>query len=451
MTPRTIAILAFGLTLLAVDARAQTGVTIYQDGRVLERRVLPLAVPAGASIQRLPLGPLDPGSLFPLDSGVVITGAVYDGAQDEAAALRRAVGRKIGFLVRPASGPAETVSAEVLSVDPERFRLDDGTVLFQRPGIPVFPAEVIPPGPALALGIRSDRARQTLGLGYFSGGASWQAAYAVTLGSRSARISGQAVIGTGTLRADSAEVQLLAGNVGRAVRKEALAGAQARVQSFVAEQAAGEQRVGETHLYTVPGRMTLVPGTEVVAALFDPAVAPYERTYTVRGQIPYYGGLPQMGEETTEPVSVTYVIKRPAKSEFGDKPLPAGVARIYQPDASGRAQLVGEAAFDHTAAGQDLRLDAGTAFDLTARRLQTEYTTQREKLRTVATATYTVTIANAKDSTVTVDVLEQRAGEWSVVSSSVSAEKLSSTVTRFRVRVPARDERSITYRVRVVW
>ena len=38
---------------------------------------------------------------------------------------------------------------------------------------------------------------------------------------------------------------------------------------------------------------------------------------------------------------------------------------------------------------------------------------------------------------VTVVVQEERAGEWSVVSSSVPAEKVSSTVTRFRVRVPA--------------
>jgi hypothetical protein len=112
---------------------------------------------------------------------------------------------------------------------------------------------------------------------------------------------------------------------------------------------------------------------------------------------------------------------------------------------------VGESSFDHSAAGQDLRLDAGTAFDVTARRTQTEYTTERVKTRTIVTAGYSVSIANAKDSAVTVDVLEQRAGEWSVLSSSVSAEKLSSTVTRFRVRVPAKGETTLTYRVRVAW
>ena len=72
-------------------------------------------------------------------------------------------------------------------------------------------------------------------------------------------------------------------------------------------------------------------------------------------------------------------------------------------------------------------------------------------VRTVATADYRVTIANATDSTATVDVLEERGGEWSVLSSSVPAEKLSSTRTRFRAKVPARSEAAITYRVRIVW
>jgi hypothetical protein len=116
---------------------------------------------------------------------------------------------------------------------------------------------------------------------------------------------------------------------------------------------------------------------------------------------------------------------------------------------------VGEAAMDHTPAGQDVRLSAGTAFDLTARRLQTSYTTRRDSTRsgwrTVATADYRVTTRNATDSAVSVDIQEERAGEWAVVQSSVPADKVSSTITRFRVKVPPRGETVLTYRLRVVW
>jgi hypothetical protein len=132
------------------------------------------------------------------------------------------------------------------------------------------------------------------------------------------------------------------------------------------------------------------------------------------------------------------------------------VARIYRTDTTGALQLVGEAAVEHTAPGNDLRLKAGNAFDLTATRVQTSYTTRRDSTKargvhTVATADYRVTLKNATDTAVVIDVQEERAGEWSVVSSSVPPEKISSTITRFRVRVPARGEAILTYRIRVIW
>jgi hypothetical protein len=233
------------------------------------------------------------------------------------------------------------------------------------------------------------------------------------------------------------------------------------LRKAAAEQAAfadvaAEQRVGEYHLYTLPGRSTLLPGQTTSVALFAPVQVGYERSYVVHGQIPFWGILPQQGEEDTTPVEVTYVLERPREGDFGGRPLPGGVVRLYQADSAGQQQLVGEAAVQHTAAGEDLRLTAGTAFDFTARRVQTAYSTRRDStraggVRTVATADYRVTVANATDSAATVDVLEERGGEWSVVSSSVPAEKLSSTRTRFRVRVPARGEAAVTYRVRIVW
>jgi hypothetical protein len=151
------------------------------------------------------------------------------------------------------------------------------------------------------------------------------------------------------------------------------------------------------------------------------------------------------------PVEVSYQLARARKTEFGDRPLPGGVVRLYQPDDTNRLQLVGEASLGHTAPGAEVRLSAGQAFDLTAKRVQNTYTTAREKNRTVATADYTVTLGNATDAAVTIDVLEERGGEWSVLQSSVPAERLSSTRTRFRVAVPAKGEATLTYRVRVVW
>jgi hypothetical protein len=444
------------LGVLAAPLSAQTSVTIYNDGRVLVRREVAVAVPKGSSSHKVSLGPLDPASLFPLDSGVAITRASYDGATDEGSALRRSVGRRIVFRLPESK---DTLSAVVLGVDPLRLQLPDGRITFQPPGAAMYPAEVVVADPSAAIDLFSTRERKTLRLGYFTGGATWQASYQVTIGGRTARVAGLAVLESQGLRAEKADVQLLAGSVGQAQKApEPPRPMERRLEAAyaMADQAASEQRVGEFHLYTLPGKSTLLPGLTTSVALFEPADVPYERTYEVRGLVPYWGILPQEGEESEAPVEVSYTLKRPHKTEFGDRPLPGGVARIYQPDSAGRPQLVGEASMEHTPAGRDLRLAAGVAFDLTARRVQTGYVTRRDStaaqgVRTVATADYRVTVRNATDSATTVDVIEERAGEWSVVKSSVPAEKLSTVRTRFRVKVPARGEAEVTYRLRIVW
>jgi hypothetical protein len=441
-------------TTVAGPVLAQESLTIYGDGRVLHRRAFTLTVPAGLSEHRLALGLVDPSSLFSLDSTVTIVGSRFDAAVDEVNTLRRAVGRRITFWTGgTTNGVRDTVVAEVLGVDPERYRTADGRVVFNRPGVPLFPGDVVLAEPSLALTLQSRTTRPGFSLGYFSSGGGWQADYAVVVSGSTARITGNATITAGMLRSDSAQIQLVAGEVGRGATRKEFVTMDRTMAAAPAPMAvsAQEERTGEVHLYSLPGRLSLAPGVAATAMLFEPATAPVERVYTVRGVLPFWGGLPQLPSEVIEPVQVTYVVKRPLKSEFGERPVPNGTARIYQRDSEGRLQLIGESAVGHTAPGQDLRLGAGTAFDLTAQRIQSSFNTRRDSLRTIGTASYRVALANAKDSAVTVDVIEARGGEWSVLSSSVPAEKLSSTETRFRVRVPPRSETTLTYQVRVVW
>jgi hypothetical protein len=456
MTTTRVACLLLLLGAAPAALAAQTSLTIYNDGRVLVRRTVPVTVPKGTSTQRVTLGALDPASLFSLDSTVTLDGLAYDGAVDEASVLRRSVGRRVVFRLPESK---DTLSALVLGVDPLRLRLPDGSVTFSPPGAAIYPGDVVVADPTAALRLTSAKAQDRLRLGYFTTGAAWQAGYQVMIGASDARVTGSAVIESQTLRAEDAELQLLAGAVGRAQPSAPpvpYAGRAVMAEAMAMDKmAATEQRVGEFHLYSLPGRTSLQPGLTSTIALFEPAQVKYERNYVVRGLVPWWGMLPQQGDETEAPVEVSYTLKRPRKTEFGDRPLPGGVVRLFQADSGGRTQLIGEAAMDHTPAGEDVRLSAGTAFDLTARRVQTTYTTRRDSTkagwRTLATADYRVTVRNATDSAATVDVREERSGEWSVLQSSVPAEKVSSTITRFRVKVPARGEATVTYRLRVVW
>lgn len=441
---------------LPLAAQAPTSLTIYNDGRVLVRRDLPLEIRKGESELVLALGAVDPGTVFPLDGGIEILSGEYDGGVDQGSAYRRAVGRRLIFRIGK-----DTVSAVLAGVNPERYKLADGSISFSAPGTPQFPADIVTVDPTYSVRLRSEQARKALRLGYFTQGGGWSASYQLILGGPMARIFGTAIVNGGGISLKDAELQLLAGAVSQApasydVRRRD----EMRAQTMMAKEAEGapaQQKVGEFHLYTLSGRHSLEPGVTATVGLFEPTEAAGTKSFEMPGQIPWWGGLQQMGEEEEVPVAVIYTVKRPFKTPLGDRPLPGGVVRMFEPDSAGRLQLIGEAGIEHSPAGEDLRLGAGDAFDLTAKRVQATYSTRRDSLpqggccRTIATADYRVTITNAGEAAATVDVLEQRAGEWSIVSSSIKAEKLSSTRTRFRVPVPAKGKATLTYRVRVVW
>jgi len=309
--------------------------------------------------------------------------------------------------------------------------------------------------------LEAARARQRTELAYVAQGVSWEALYQVVLTGSRALVSGTATVTSQSVGADSAEVQLVAGAIRRtratppaAAYEGALAARAMMAQD--AEQKMSEEAVGETHVYQLPGRLSIEPNVPIATALFPRSSAPVAQELIVPGVLRWRGWIGQNPEPNRVPVQVWYTIKRAAKTPFGDRPLPAGTVQLYQADSAGRVQLIGEAANDHTAPGRDLRLQSGDAFDITAERVQTDF--NQEQLppakrglpaRQRITAAYRVTIANAKSQAVTVDVRESHFGDWKIIESSVTAEKLSSTESRFRLQVPAQGEATLTYTVQI--
>jgi hypothetical protein len=219
---RAVTVLVFAASWACQGAALEaqtpsTGVTIYNDGRVLVRRSFPLRVPSGTSMHQISVGMIDPGSLFSLDPDVHITRAVYDAGVDEQSVLRRSVGQRLVFSRGTRSGPNntvvdDTVSAMVLGVDPLRLELPNGRIAFSMPGTPLYPASLVRAEPALELSVDARAARDRLQVGYFASGAGWRASYAVLIGTGStSRVAGHAVLQSETVRLTDVDVQLLAG------------------------------------------------------------------------------------------------------------------------------------------------------------------------------------------------------------------------------------------------
>ncbi len=446
------------LALLGTPLPAQTSLSIYRDGRVVVRRTLPQALQQGRNALTLRLEALDPATLFSPDTAVAVSSATVRYPSTSTDALARAIGQTLSFV----RAKGDTIRATVVRADPPQFRLSDGRLLLGIPGEPLFSAEIVRTSPEAQLVLDASRARQRTELAYVAQGMMWEALYQVIVTGTRAQVAGTATITSQALRADSAEVQLVAGSI-RRTRINAVEEAQAAVFAIRRAQLnadslsyAGEESVGEAHVYMLPGRLSIEPNVPAATALFPRSSAPVAQELIVPGVLPWRGWIGQNPGPNRVPVQVWYTIKRAAKTSFGDRPLPAGTVQLYQADSSGRVQLIGEASNDHTAPGRDLRLQSGDAFDITAERVQTDF--NQEQLPPVRrgmpnrmrmTASYRVTITNAKTTAVSVDVRERHFGNWSITESSMPAEKLSSTESRFRVPVPAGGEATLTYTVQI--
>jgi hypothetical protein len=444
------AVLLLGLAGTAVAQG--TSLTIYQDGRVVVRRTIAVPVPRGVSTVPVALGAksVDPGTLVALDDGIEIRGATVSAATGLEASLRRSIGHDLDFMIlRGDSGP-RFVRATLLSLDPQTVRLD-GRVVYQFPGTPAFPDSVVSLEPRVDLTLDAQRAQRAFGIAYLANGLQWRASYALVLprerGARSS-IAGYATIeDPGALTFRAAEVQLLAGEVRRAGGRTFGGGFALARAAEAAPAPPSEQTVGETHVYTLAGTVDLEPGVTTTVALFPRADVAVEPEYVLRHPAYVFQSRQDQPERDLH-AEVSYLVRRPRATAFGDVPLPAGVVRVMGPDSAGRLQLLGEAQIEHTPAGRELHLVTGTSFDITAQRTQLTFEPGAKRS---AVSSYRVTIQNAKTDSVTVQVLDEFPGHFDVLSSSVPAERLSASSVRFPVRVPAGGEATLEYRVRVRW
>jgi hypothetical protein len=252
----------------------------------------------------------------------------------------------------------------------------------------------------------------------------------------------------------NATLQLVAGDVNRVVDRLP----QARAMKGVAMLAPGaaapkmaEESLFEYHLYTLDRPTTLAVNQTKQVALLSASAVPVRKEFLLQGQNYYYSGsYGDLGEK--QKVGVFVEFDNRESSRLG-MPLPKGILRVYKRDSEGRAQFVGEDNVDHTPKNETVRLKLGDAFDVTAKRKQTDYKSlgRQGKFSYVHESAFEVELKNAKKEPVTVNLLEPMPGDWEVLQSSHPFTKEAAGTARFKVTVPAEGSATLTYRVRVKW
>ena len=446
----------------AVPAPSQTAqgdvaVTIYNNDRALVEDKRMLDLPGGRSRQefRDVSASIEPATVTLNGRGVGVVEQNFDfDLLSPDALMKNAVGQEVTLVrVNPASGQETRERARVLAANGgvvlqigDRIEVlrDDGLparVIFD--GVPVS----LRARPTLSVTVDSQGAgRRPVTLTYLTTGLAWAADYVALFDEANGRMDVQGWV---TLTNNSgtpyvnASTLLVAGAVGQAPNRYGYGGYAppppppppppgGMVRAGM--ETSGRERIGDFYLYPLPERTTIADKQTKQVSFLDVKNAPAARAYEFRN-----GWL----STSDQPISAYTVLRFSSSREQGlGDALPAGTVRVYQRDARGNPQFIGEHRIDHTPMGSDMSLATGQAFDVKVRPVveeRTKVSSGRWKTR----MRYTMT--NAGPKPITVDVVQ--AGLWGdtrIEAESLKSERLSADEARWRMPVAANGQATVT-------
>ena len=269
-----------------------------------------------------------------------------------------------------------------------------------------------------------------------TGGLSWRADYVASFDPAAGRLDldGRfAISNTSGAPVQDAEVDLVSGDVslGQPIfqpRAMAMVMAKGGAQGAPAMEA-----VGETHVYHLPGRLSLAEGETRTLDFLEARHAPARQSWRWTA----YGF-----ESAEQPAHAQVVVDFANRGAALDKPLPEGTIRLFEPDAAGRARLMGESQIGPTPAGSDLTLTLGEAYDVTIKP-----TLVSSQAIGPHRARYAMTydVRNAKATPVTLDLRQSGlGGDTRVLSQSLPGHPVDAHTLAWAVPVPAGGSTTLT-------
>ena len=433
-------------------AQGDVAVTIYNNDIALIQDRRDLALPAGRSKQDFPdvSAQIRPETVTLTGSGIGIVEQNFDfDLLTPAAMMQKAVGESVTLVrINPATGAEVRERARILAANSgvvmqigDRIEVlrDDGLptrVIFDR--VP----EQLRARPTLSVTLDAPRGgRQPVTLNYLSRGLGWSADYVALFDEANGTMDVQGWV-TLTNRSGTpyvnARTLLVAGSVNEADGGNRRGyyppppppGGMVRAGT----ETANRERLGGFYLYPLPERTTIADKQTKQVSFLDVNGAPAARGYEYRN--PWMGTAP-------EPVSASSVLRFSSArgGGLGDA-LPAGVVRVYQRDARGNPQFVGEHRIGHTPMGSSLSLATGDAFDVKVRAVVEERTRVNDS-RWKTRMRYDLT--NAGPKPVVVDLVQDGLwGDTRIDQESQQSERPDANSARWKVTVPANGVARVT-------
>jgi hypothetical protein len=440
-------------------AQGDVAVTIYNNDRALveDKRTLDLAAGRSRLEFRDVSATIQPETVTLSGRGIGIIEQNFDfDLLSPSALMQNAVGQTVTLVrVNPATGAETRERARILAANGGVvMQIGDRIEVLRDDGLParvIF--DQVPPGlrarPTLSVTVQADGAgRRPVTLTYLTPGLGWAADYVALFDEANGRMDVQGWV---TLTNNSgtpyvnASTLLVAGAVGNATGYPDYGRYRPGmpppppppppgVIDRAGTQTAPRERLGDFYLYPLPERTTIADKQTKQVSFLDVHGAPAARAYEFRN--PWLS-------TSDQPLSVNTVLRFSSARDQGlGDALPAGTVRVYQRDARGNPQFVGEHRIGHTPMGSDIGLATGQAFDVKVRPV-VEERTRLSSSRWRTRMRYTIT--NAGPKPVTVDVVQSGLwGDTRITDQNLQSERPSADDARWRVSVPANGEASVT-------
>ena len=345
------------------------------------------------------------------------------------ALLHKYVGREVGIVRQHPTGGEDLPErrARVLSAAEGVVLEVGGRIETRVPGRIIYPD--VPANlrdrPTLGTLVANEAdGPQEVELSYLSGGLSWKADYVAELADDEQSLN---LNGWVTLENES----------GASYRN-------ARLQLVWAYSLPMEEEtVLEYHLYTLGRPTTINDNQQKQVALLQVRNVRARKRLLLRGGGSWYNRLAPL--EDTLSVDVQLEIENEKEQGLG-LPIPAGVVCVYKKDSREQLQFVGEARVGHTPDKGTIRLHLCKAFDVTAARRQTDFEELAGDLENDQfISSHEITVKNAKDAPVQVQVIESVPSISEIRQESVPHTKENACDVSWLLDVPAKGRTVLTY------
>ena len=435
-------------------AQGDIAVTIYNNDRALIEDKRTLDLPAGRSRQefRDVSAQIQAETVTLSGPGIGIVEQNFDfDLLSPAALMQNAVGQTVTLVrVNPATGAEVHERARILAANGGVvMQIGDRIEVLRDDGLParvIF--DQVPPTlrarPTLSVTLDTNGGgRRPVTLTYLTPGLGWAADYVALFDEANGRMDVQGWV---TLTNNSgtpyvnANTLLVAGAVGasgggyRDYRGGYPPPPPPPSIDRAGTESAPRERLGDFYLYPLPERTTIADKQTKQVSFLDVQNTPAARAYEFRN--------PWMSTND-QPLSANTVLRFSSSRNQGlGDALPAGTVRVYQRDARGNPQFVGEHRIGHTPMGSDLGLTTGQAFDVKVRPV-VEERTRLSSSRWRTRMRYTLT--NAGPKPITIDLVQSGLwGDTRIIDESMKSDRLSADDARWRVPVPANGEATVT-------